>query len=745
MRRNIIALFGAVAFIVAAMSTPVRCGEAMKVNVNPANNTFELTVGDIPLASGLYPELSTFQDTFSASNGGLKVSAPAAPEKGRSKLGDYEEWILPYSDITGAVVIRLKIRSYPEMSAAAIGYDYEGAKALRPEKGMKLFIGELPGFVKGMGSERYSQFWTRPAFAVKPEAFPSETQYMLWGDKAFKYGVAIPLVGGGMKSSFMPEGGKLTITQSSYDAGFKPKSSQEIVFAWGADPYKTTHSAYKVGMEFMGNPGRLREEKKYPEVFDYFGWCSWNAYYSNITQDKIAANARSFKEHKFPVRFFVVDDGWQSEKDRMLTGFDIKRDKFPDGIDGLVTMLKKEYGITWVGFWHAFQGYWNGVNPNSPLAKEYKDSLFKSITGGLIPNPIDGKGFKFYDAYHAKLRAAGADMVKVDNQSTMIPFSMNKIPIAYAMRGQQANLQASVNRNFDGAVINCMDMTIENVYCWKDSNVSRNSDDFYPSKPDSAAIHALHNIYNSMWFSELAFPDFDMFQSHHPQGKMHSVLRAISGGPVYCTDTAGQENWNILWKMVFSDGRIPRPDNPARPTRDVLLSDPTKEKIALKAFTNVGGAGVVAAFNVDMFGRKVDSRIAPADVEGIKGNSFAIYDHFSEKLKYFKSRDEEAKLTINSLNVKLFIITPVENGFAAIGALNKYISPKWINGVNVDSKKIDVGLKESCVFGAFIDKAPVKIEVDGNPLDRGAWKYDDNLLRIELPESIKTVKLTIFR
>lgn len=735
----VFSIFFSFAFGVAGM-----CGEVPNVKVAPHDGKFDLVVNGRALLEGMYPEIAMLQKEYSVADGSLVAGETTGPVKASGALGETEEWKIPYSDAEGKEMITAVVRVYPALSAAAVGFRSPGLKSLRYEGGIRLVIGGAPGFLRGMGAERFCQFWTRPAFSDKPEGFPPETQYIVWEDRAAGWGAAIPLVGGGMRTTFSPSKGRLAAVMASYDISLKSKGGPAAAFSWGGDPYAATRNLYRAGMDFMGNPGRLREEKKYPEIFEYIGWCSWNTYYQMVTQSLIFANARSFMEHHFPIKYFLVDDGWQPTRSSRLTSFDIVREKFPDGIDGLVSTLKNKYGIRWVGFWHTYQGYWDGVDPESELAKEYRDSLFESFTGALIPDPMERRGFRFFNDYHARLRAAGADFVKVDNQSTLSVFTMNKLPIGYAARGQQDNLQSSVDANFgEGAVINCMDMTIENIYFWRTSNVSRNSDDFFPDRPFTARDHAFHNIYNSMWFSELTWPDFDMLQSHHPQAQLHSVLRAVSGGPVYITDTPGLENWDMLRALVFSDGRVPRPDLPARPTRDVLTVDTMKDPVPLKAFNRVGGIGIIAAFNVYEGGGTIHGSLKPADVEGIEGDSFAVYEHFSSDLKLADSARDRIEFDVDDMSAKLFIVAPIVDGFAPIGATDKYISPKWIAGVERSGGEINVDLVESCVFGAYLADSPRAVLVNGSVAIEGRWSWNDSFLRVDVSETERPIRITI--
>ncbi len=726
-------------------------GEAV-ININHQTGKFDLILENKILLSQIYPKIFTPTKVYSVENNTLKVRLKSSyePTEGIDKTGKFKVWHLEYYNGSSNIFMEIFLQQYNGLSSVAIGYKYYAKERLLPEGGTSLVIGKIPHFEKGLGAERFSQYWTRPTFINSPDECPSETQFLLWDDKNFEYVTMIPLVGGGMKSTFMTSEGKLQLVQSSFDVKFKPEEVPVVAIAWGKNPFEIIHTVYRCGMNFMGNPGKLRVDKPYPDIFDYIGWCSWNTYYSNVSEEKVLKNALSFKDNKFPIKFFLIDDGWQdvgeeeeTRKLRKLHSFGMNKEKFPSGMKDLIKKLKEEYGIRWVGFWHTFQGYWNGIEKNSQLGKKYKDSLLESLLDFSVPHPLKKKGHKFFNDYHKQIREAGGDFVKVDNQSSITQYTVNKIPISFAAKGWQENLQSSVMANFNGSIINCMCMAIENIYFWKDSNVSRSSDDYYPMRPDCFQIHALHNVYNSLWYSELAYPDFDMFESHHPQAIPHSVLRAISGGPVYISDAAGDENWELLWKLIFSDGKIPRPDVPLKPTKDMLFIDPSVGKTILKSFTFVGKVGIVGVFNVNTHLQIVSGKFSPSDVEGIEGSNFVVYEHFSRQLKLMEKNDS-FQVNLKNNDTKLYLVIPIKDSFAEIGALDKYISPKWVELINRFSDRIEIGLKEGCEFGAYSNKLPKKIDVNGKKINREKWTYENNLLTVNLREINKPILMRLF-
>lgn len=107
----------------------------------------------------------------------------------------------------------------------------------------------------------------------------------------------------------------------------------------------------------------------------------------------------------------------------------------------------------------------------------------------------------------------------------------------------------------------------------RDTAVVRASDDFYPRNEASSSPHIAACAFNSMFIGALAQPDWDMFHSRHAAAEMHATARAVSGGAVYVSDYPGQHGFDILRRLVLSDGSVLRARFPGRPTRDSLFCD----------------------------------------------------------------------------------------------------------------------------------------------------------------------------
>ncbi len=80
-------------------------------------------------------------------------------------------------------------------------------------------------------------------------------------------------------------------------------------------------------------------------------------------------------------------------------------------------------------------------------------------------------------------------------------------------------------------------------------------------------------------------------------GAFHAAGRAVSGGPVYVSDTPEAHDFELLRKLVLSDGSVLRADHPGRPTRDCLFADVTRDPVLLKVFNSNRDCAVIGVFN----------------------------------------------------------------------------------------------------------------------------------------------------
>jgi alpha-galactosidase len=128
------------------------------------------------------------------------------------------------------------------------------------------------------------------------------------------------------------------------------------------------------------------------------GWTSWYNHYTDISEDIILNQARTFSRHKQTIDFFQIDDGYQS---RIGDWLEVKP-AFPRGMHHVAQTIH-QLGYT-PGLWIApFI-----AEHKSSLFKNHKDWLLKDERGKLLRagyNPMWSGWYYALDIYHPECRA----------------------------------------------------------------------------------------------------------------------------------------------------------------------------------------------------------------------------------------------------------------------------------------------------------------------------------------------------
>jgi raffinose synthase len=499
---------------------------------------------------------------------------------------------------------------------------------------------------------RFKLWWMTQRMGTSGRDVPLETQFIIIevpaaagndtdGDSSEPvYLVMLPLLEGQFRTVLQGnDQDQLQICIESGDKAVQTEQGMNNVYIHaGANPFDTITQAVKAVEKHM-QTFHHREKKKLPSFVDWFGWCTWDAFYTDVTADGVKQGLRSLAEGGAPPRFLIIDDGWQqigSENKEdpgvavqegaqfasRLTGikentkFQSKKQEETPGLKQLVDETKKEHGVKSVYVWHAMAGYWGGVTPSAAGMERYEPALaYPMQSPGVTGNQPDivmdslsvlGLGLvhprrvhSFYDELHAYLAECGVDGVKVDVQNIIETLGAGHGGRVAITRAYHRALEASVARNFpDNGCISCMCHNTDMLYSAKQTAVVRASDDFYPRDPASHTVHISSVAYNTLFLGEFMQPDWDMFHSLHPAAEYHGAARAIGGCPIYVSDKPGNHNFDLLKKLVLPDGTVLRAQLPGRPTRDCLFSDPARDGASLLKIWNLNKcAGVVGVFN----------------------------------------------------------------------------------------------------------------------------------------------------
>ncbi|MFQ9800140.1 MAG: Sip1-related alpha-galactosidase [Clostridia bacterium] len=141
-------------------------------------------------------------------------------------------------------------------------------------------------------------------------------------------------------------------------------------------------------------------------------------------------------------------------------------------------------------------------------------------------------------------------MIKIDNQSMVNRFYKGLAPVGEIARSYHDGMEASVGEHFDNAMINCMGMASEDMWNRAISPISRCSDDFMPENSEWFHKHILQCSYNSFVQGQFYYCDWDMWWSDDGQAEKNSILRGISGGPIYVSDPIGRSK-KRFWTLLF--------------------------------------------------------------------------------------------------------------------------------------------------------------------------------------------------
>lgn len=561
-----------------------------------------------------------------------------------------------------------------------------------PERGISLSL-NLPFEIDGwMADFLYSRWWCRPEFGVSLSDIPDQTQALLWHCKGGTWGAILPLCEKTYSTSLYVRDGNLCAELSSFCKGLQTCQTPVLVWGQGTDPYRLLQQCAAAASDILGIP--LRQERHYPELFNYLGWCSWDAMEIWVDEAGLLEKCREFRERGVPVRWAILDDMWAdiawTEKLPKFTphkisvpvmhaskmnDFTADPERFPSGLDGCIRKMK-EMDFS-VGIWHPTTGYWSGLTPEGAAHQKLRPFVREMESGLVLPDLTDReKSYGFYNTLHRYFRDCGADFVKVDNQSFLRTMYRDVAPIGELAENLHDGIERSVTENFGGAVINCMGMANENLFHRSESAVSRCSNDFAPENRAWFSKHLLQCAYNGLIQGQFYVCDWDMWWTDDGQAVKNSVCRAVSGGPIYVSDRQGRTNPEILKPLCYSDGRILRCDAVAVPGIRNLCSGPACSDDAFFLLNRVKDVQMIAAFNINEKDKTVTGRIIPREYG--YADDCILYEHFSKQAIRLQPKACYSFSLLDNDAVRLFMLIPVKGEKTPIGLVDKYISPAAI-------------------------------------------------------------------
>lgn len=667
-------------------------------------------------------------------------------EKGSSKLGDYTEYKCQYIEETGGNQVELIFQSYADFTAVYVEAGLEEGKLFQSQSSftakhaVTITLNGEPENYQLMANYQHKDWWTRPFFGEDLSKIPEKTQSLLLKTTDTYYHM-LPVVDEDYRTEIAGSAEGLQLSLSAYQGGFREISTFALILGADKSPFELVDSNVERATCLLGNTVLPRKEKPYPEILEYLGWCSWDAFHHKVNEQGIFDKLNEMQHQDVPIKWVMIDDGWSDIKDDKLFSFQAEKSKFPKGLSNTAKELKQKYGINWVGVWHTIGGYWDGIHPDSQIANQLQNSLYHTNRGALVPYPDAEKGFNFWHQWHKNLSQDGIDFIKVDSQSAIANFFTHEFSIGKAASGAHTALESSAALHFNNTIINCMGMAAENIWKRPYSAVSRNSDDFVPEVKEGFREHALQNAYNSFYHGSFYWGDWDMYWSKNHDDKQNMILRVVSGGPVYISDEIGRTNTDMILPLVYKDGRIIRCEQPGLPTEDSLMTDPVNNELPLKIWNRTRGTGVVAAFNISD-SKIVNGIVSPQDVTGLDGETFILYDVLQKEYKSVK-RDEKIDVQIEKDDVALHLVIPSGGSLIPIGLVNKLIPSDGILEKRTNGQTVSLRLKEGGDF-AFVAEKPVKqLMVNGKTVKPEQLDEQGKLLVVDCASEAAPVTIDI--
>ncbi len=629
-------------------------------------------------------------------------------------------------------VLEDKVSAIYVSAKSEVEFDSETAVRLVVEN-----IDGLESYVTGSSTYTDYNCWYAPVFGTDIRKISPITQSVIWKTKE-NYGALLSICDKEYKSEMTGCKYGLAIDVFDNNSGeFTVPKSLAAICVTGENPFVLNKKAVSAGIKLLGRKSGTRCDRRFPEIFEYLGWCSWDAFQIRVSEYNLVSKCEEFKKKNIPVKWAIIDDMWADcteldtaeyddfetmmkiMKASRLNSFEASHKRFPKGLKHAVNRIN-EYGIK-VGIWHPTTGYWKGIMPGTEFFEKYKDELVLNTAGWYQPKFEKNT---FFEDFYAYLKACGCEFLKVDNQSSF-HFNRNMAPIGKLASALHNNVESAAKKYFDNTVINCMGLATENMWARPESAVVRCSDDFQPENKAWFRKHILQCTFNCLFIGEIMWCDYDMWWTDDNQALKNSLLRAVSGGPIYVSDTLERSKREVLMPLIFENGRILRCDRPAIPTLDCLFINPTEGTGIYKVQNICGDSGIIAVYNLT--DNKAYGTVSPSDVFDLPGNRFVMYEHFTQKI-YSLSKEETVGLELeNDEECRLFVVIP-QADITFIGLTEKFISPKTYERLN-DNTFL---LKESGKFAFVCESTVVKVLSDGKECE---FENRGNFYEAEAPDT----------
>lgn len=490
--------------------------------------------------------------------------------------------------------------------------------------------------------------------------------------------------------------GSLTVYLSTLGTDPLNPQAPVLLVQKGATAYDAIDKAYAI---LIGNREvaalQKRADKDNFEAFKYLGWCSWEHYHFDIDETKMLNDLDGIEASGLPIRYVLIDDGHLANKNRQLTSFVPDKERFPNGWEKIMAR-KKTDKVKWMGLWYNFCGYWMGISPENDFPEKIKQSLYL-YNGSMLPGKEKENIEAFYQYYVRTLKDYGFDFLKIDNQSFLLPLYMGNREVIRQAKACNLALEEQTHNQQVG-LMNCMAQNILNIDHTLYSGVTRVSIDYKKYDENMAKSHLFQSYTNTLLQGQTVWPDHDMFHSCDTIcGSLMARSKALSGGPVYLSDSPADFIKENIVPLIDEEGKLFRPEAPAIPTPESVITNPLQDGKAYRVFAPTGDEAVsLVCYNLNTSRQhhKVQATIGKAD--------YLLRETMTEKttpedqriILYDWAKQTATELTtdeqigLEGFTDRLYHLCPITNGWAVIGVREKFLSPSTVRILTRDDKQL---------------------------------------------------------
>ncbi|MEI6865748.1 Sip1-related alpha-galactosidase [Flavicella sp.] len=560
--------------------------------------------------------------------------------------------------------------------------------------------------------------------------------FMMLKKENGQYLALLPLVSNRIGNSFSIRNKGVYLTMATYGTRTENISAPLISYAQSDNPYEAAREAWELAMkaEEIKDNINWRENKKYPEPYKYLGWCSWEHYKKNISEEIILDAIREVKSSDIPFRWVLIDDGYLDVKKSQLMSFGVDKKKFPNGWEPIIS--QKDEKLKWMGIWRNFNGYWGGISPDHTMSNLQKHLVMRNENNKnqrYMPKITFDAAYAFYNEMTAITKANGFDMIKVDFQSDNFRYNTGSENAILGVHYNNTALEENC-KSKELYLLNCIAQQNFNVFNHKYSALIRGSID-YKTTRDRLDLTLVQNFANAFWLGHTHWLDQDMFFANYKEtARLMAVSRAVSGGPIYLSDEPQNIEDTVLKPLTYADGRILGTLAPGVPLPESLMQDPYFSGKAFRVIAPLqNNSATILAVNLNQDDQDVTAIVSLKDYsfaggmiqpyEGlwtIPKEGILLYDHYAGSASILK---EDHQFELGSRKERLFQLSPIQNGWSIIGRSDKYLSAAGFKLLEIDQKIIKIRMIEDGPLLLWsITKKPLSDNFIFTKLQGGLWR-----------------------